>query len=126
MKFNLIEIRALEQSLVKLNDKELPIRIAFRLGKFLKKIYEELALIEKYRKDLVKKYSNGEDKSGNYEVIKDKEEDFKKEFSELLMEEIDIDFSPISISELGDISLTPVDMIRLDKIIYEDEEKIKD
>ena len=126
MKFKLAEIRALEGSLSKLNNKELPVKIAYGLGKLLKKVSEELVSIEEHRVKLVKKYSTGEDSEGNFEVPKDKEEDFKREFSELLMAEVDFNFDPISISELGDITLTPIDMIRLDKLLKEDEEKIKE
>ena len=104
----------------------MPVKTAYRVRKLLKKVYEELVYIERNRVNLVKKYSNGKDKIGNFEVSKEKENEFKKEFSELLTEEIVFDWELISISELGDISLTPVDLIRLDKLIYESEEKIKD
>ncbi len=126
MKFKLSEVRTLEGSLIKLTSKELPVKTAYRVGKLLKKVSEELVYIERHRVNLVKKYSNGKDKIGNFEVSKEKENEFKKEFSELLTEEIVFDWELISISELGDISLTPVDLIRLDKLIYESEEKIKD
>ncbi len=126
MKFKLSEVRLLGGSLIKLTGKELPVRTAYRVGKVLKKVSEELSYIERYRVHLVKKYSNGKDKTGNFEVLKEKEEDFRNEFSEFLLEEIEFDCKPISLSELGDISLDPVDLIRLDKLIYEEEEKIKD
>ena len=124
MKFKLIEIRSLEGSLVKLTNKELPVRVAYRLSRVLKRVTEELSSIENYRVKLVKKYSKGEDEKGIFEVAKGEEEKFGKEFSELLMEEIDIDFEPILLSDLGDICLTPIDLIRLEKIILE--EKIKE
>lgn len=124
MKFKLSEIRALEGSLIKLTKKELPIKVAYRISKISKKILEELTYIENCRFRLVEKYSNGKNETGNLEVLKEKEEDFKKEFSELLSEETEFECKPILISELGDIFLTSVDLILLDKLICEDEEKI--
>lgn len=120
MKFKLGEIRTLESSLAKLMNKELPIKAAYRLGKLLKAVSEELTIIENNRVKLIKKYSKGEDESGNFEVIKEKVDDFKKEFADFLTEEVEIDCKPVSISELGDISLAPIDLIRLDKLICDE------
>lgn len=117
MKFNYAEIRVLEESLEKLISKEVPIRTAYKLGNISKVIAGKLSILETQRINLVKKYSKKEDEDGDFEVIEEKEEEFKKEFSELLMKEIEVDCKPISIPELGDISLTTIDLLKLDKLI---------
>lgn len=120
MKFNYAEIRVLEESLEKLISKEVPIRTAYKLGNISKIVAEKLSILETQRINLVKKYSKEEDEEGNFEVVGEKEKEFKKEFSELLMKEIEIECKAISISELGDISLTTADFLRLDKLICND------
>jgi hypothetical protein len=126
MKLKLADVRAIEKSLAKLMNKDLPIKIAYRLGKLSKIVSEESVNIENGRVNLVKKYSNGADKNGNFEVDKNRIEDFKREFSELLMEVVEFDFDPIPLSYLEEMSLTPIDIIRLDNLIYDDIEKIKE
>lgn len=123
MKFKLFEIRSLESSLSKLTQKEVPIKVAYRLGKVLKTVSNELISIEKLRANLVKKYSTPIDEKGNYKVADDKEEVFKREFADLLQEEIDIDCDPILLEDLEGISLTPIDMVRLEKLIIAEKEE---
>jgi len=45
--------------------------------------------------------------------------DFQKEFGVLLDEEVEIDFEPILIDELGDISLSAKDLLPLQIILKE-------
>ena len=126
MKFKLVEIRTIERSLMNLINKEMPIRVAYRLGKLMKIITIELSEIEEHRINLVKKYSKKGKEGDVFEVLPENESDFKREFELLLMEEIDIDFKPIPISDFGDMSISSMDLIKLDKLICDGEEKIKD
>jgi len=121
MKFKLFEIRSLEGSLSKLTHKEVPVKLAYRLGKVMKVVSDELSALESHRARLVKKYSGEADENGNYKVPSEKVVEFKKEFSELLGEEIEINCEPIELSELDGLSLAPIDMVRLDKLIKAEE-----
>ena len=56
MLFKLNEIFALTRSLPKLTEKELPIRISYRLLKLLKSCSGEMETLEKARVKLVEKY----------------------------------------------------------------------
>ena len=123
MKFTLGEIRGLEESLVKIMNKEIPVKAAYKLGKFLKKVSKELVTIEEQRISLVKKYSKGENEKGDFQVLSEKENDFRKEFVELLQTEVNIDVQTVSIEDFGDISLSPVDLMKLDKIVVSEENK---
>ena len=123
----LAQIQGMEGSLRKLTNKELKVKIAYRLGKLLKIIGTELSELEENRGRLIRKYGfevkpNEKDKSAvargkQYQVNKEKEVDFYREFNELLQEEIEITFEPVSIKELGDVDFTPADIIRLEGII---------
>lgn len=123
MKFKLFEIRSLEGSLSKLTHKEVPIKLAYRLGKVLQVISKELSTIEVLRSNLVKKYSDEADEKGNFKVKLENEDTFRKEFADLLQEEIDIECEPFNLSELEGIVMTPIDIIRLDKLIIAEEKK---
>jgi DNA-binding MltR family transcriptional regulator len=125
MKITLAEIKSLETSLSKIFDKDINIKLAYRLGILLKKISEEMQSLEKNRVKLVTKYGvkNGE---GQVSVPDEKTPDFYKEFNELMQISIDIDFEPIPLSAFGDISLSAADVMRLDeKIITNDEEIVE-
>jgi hypothetical protein len=121
MMFTLGEIRNLEGSLTKIMDKDVPVKTAYKVSKFLKRISEELRAIEERRVALVKKYSRGEDEKGNFKVVPEKEIYFRKEFAELLQTEVDIDVLPVPLNDFGDIALSPIDLMKLEKIVIVDE-----
>ena len=122
MKINLAEIKSLEGSLSKIFDKDLNIKVAYRLGTLLKRLSEEMKTLEENRVKLVKKYGEENEETKQFSVPQEKTPDFYKEFNELMQIEIDIDFEPISLKEFGDISISASDVMRLDgKIIVNDE-----
>ena len=125
MKLILGEMRFIEEDLRAITKKELPIKLSYKFAKLVKKLLEENNMVEQQRIKLVKKYSNGEmDVNGMYSVLPDKSKDFREEFGSLLEEEIEVDFEPIDLSELGDITIPPFNLARLSKIIkFEDEDK---
>lgn len=119
MKFKLFELKNMEKSLGNLLMKELNIKLSYRLGKFLKKVNEEFNELEMSRVKLVKKYGKHEENSDKYEVLPENINNFSNEYNQLLDEEIQIDIEPICLEELGDIKLSPVDMMLLERIIIE-------
>lgn len=121
MKISLAEIKSLEKSLSKIFDKDLNIKIAYRLGILLKKITEELRTLEENRIRLIKKYGTKDEKTQQIQVPPDKNADFYKDFNELLTFEIDIDFEPISLNAFGDITLSAIDAMRLDGIVIKND-----
>jgi len=120
MKIKLSEILNSKDSIGKLLERELPIRISFRLTKLIKELDPELQIIEKHRIKLVEKYGKKNEENGNTEVSGDSVADFSKEFNTLLEEELDIDYEPIPISSLENISLSPFDVLRLEKFINQE------
>lgn len=117
MQFTLGELKNMETALKELSKKEVPIRASFLISRFLKKVNEELVIIEEERVKLVKKY--GEEKDGITTVSPNKINDFKKDIEEFLLTKIEIEVSPISLQDIGDIYLSPQDMISIEKIIKE-------
>ncbi len=127
MKVKLGRIKSLEKSLGKLSNTDIDIKIAYKLSRFLKQVVSESVLLEENRIKLVKKYScdpKDEKEKGQTSVNPDKEQIFFQEYGELLEEEIDIDFSLISIEELGDIKLSTLDVLNLEGIVFEPTENL--
>ena len=79
---------------------------------------ERTGTIEKARTDLVKKYGEGDGKDG-FKAIPEKENQFREEYGQLLMEEVEIDFEPILIDDLEGFNISPIELVQLGKIIKE-------
>ena len=119
MRFTLGEVFGLTRSLQKLTDKELPIRVSYRLLKFLRDCSGEMETLEKARVKLVEKYAEEPEEGKECKVADEHKDKFQEEFTNLLAEEIEIDFEPIDIGELGNISMSTNDLIPMQKIIKE-------
>ena len=115
MTFKLGEIRNMKDPLIVLLDKPLPIKVAWNLNKLVKVFDKELADIEEFRVDLIKKLGI-ENEDGSVKVPDDKMNDFVDEFNELLNQEMEISFEPISVDVLGDTTISAKDMMILERI----------
>jgi len=122
MKTTLAEMKSLETSLSKIFDKDVNIKIAYRLGKLLKRLSEEMKTLEENRIELVKKHGSTDEKTSQVSVAPENTPAFYKELGELMQIEIDIPFEPIILEELEDIKLSATDILRLEgKIIVSGE-----
>lgn len=120
MKFTLAEIRGMQRGLLTLTQTQLPIRVSYRLAKLFNFCRQELTIIEETRIKLVKKYSKEDlDKPGEYEVKSENGEKFREELEQLMEEEVEFEFDPISLDELDGIKISPLDLSGLSKIIKE-------
>jgi hypothetical protein len=122
MKVTLAEIKALEIPLTAFLKEKLPLKASYRLSKVLKQISSELADLESERQKLIREYGDV-DETNNEIAIKDEAKliQFRIEFTELLKEEIELNYDPISLSELGDnIQLTLADMTYLSVLFKDD------
>ena len=84
------------------------------------KLVEKLAKKDKDGKPLMKKDKDGKQLDPpQYDLTGENMEKFQKEFAELNEEEIEIDFKPIKLEQLGDINLKPIVLVQLGKLIEE-------
>ena len=132
MKVTLSEVRQMQPGLDVILAKELPVKTAYWLARFLDKMRAEIGSTENIRMKLVDKYAK-KDKDGKfifkkddkgkdlqeYDFTKENYINFVKEYDELSQIEMEIDFKPIKLADLGDITLKPVVLIQLGKIIEE-------
>lgn len=115
------ELRGIAEGLNDILQKELPIKPAYWLGKLGKAIQKELAEYEENRIKLVNKYGlrDAEEKlvveGGQYQFA-DKDA-FGVAVTELANTEIEVDFNPLTLDQMGDIKISPVTMMRLDRFI---------
>ena len=111
----------MRSSLFKLTRLELPANISYRLGRFLNSYSKEWLRADNARIDLVKKYGEETGDGGDHKVKSEHQKQFREEFAKLLEEEVELEIQePVKLSELGDISLTPLDFANLQKIIKEE------
>lgn len=132
MKFKVGEFRNISEGLEEILTKELPVKPAYWLARFLIKLDSEVKAFERVRLNLAVQHAK-KDKDGNPILIIRKDKDgkdineykiadakaFEKEFLELIEEEIEIDFKPIKLEALGDVKLKPITLAKLGKIIEE-------
>jgi hypothetical protein len=124
------EFRNINAGLNEILQKELPVKQAYWLARFLNKLDSEEKAFEKARINLVTKHAKKDDK-GKPLFKKDKDgkdlneydipdlDAFTKEFELLIEEKIEIEFTPIKLSDLGDIKIKPIVLAQLEKIIIE-------
>jgi hypothetical protein len=127
MKLTLAEIKSLETSISKIFNKDINIKLAYKLSTLIKTLSEELRKLEEGRVKLVKKYGKTDEKTGQISVNTEETQSFYKEFNELMQMEIEVDFEPIPLNAFGDIEISASDVLSLDgKILTgEDSEKEK-
>lgn len=102
-----------------------PIRgkTAYRVGKLLKRIEEEVDLFNESRKKLIEQYAIKDEydnpviENGTYKIIQDKINEFNTEISGLLDTVVKIDLEPIPIEEIENIEFTPSEIILIDDFI---------
>ena len=98
---------------------DLPFASARLLGQMIKKVDEELTLLNQKRIELVKKYGAEDEKTKAFTVTPDNMEAFMKDYGEIFQTEIDFDATPIPVGilERPNIILTTEEYLRLDKLL---------
>ena len=110
MKLKLSQIVDNEVSLSKLGEVKFPAtKVSFKIARIVDKLAPDLKNYHKQRQELLEKYGKKEEKEGKifYSFEADKAETFTKEIEDLLSLEIDVDFEPINITEIGDMEIEP-------------------
>jgi hypothetical protein len=109
------ELKNASAPLMKIAQKELPIRIAYKFNKIVTSIDNEMETLENFRIKLVEKYGTPNDKGG-VSVQADNLEAFNIEYKELLDTTISIDIIkfPLSMFENADIKMSIKDINALD------------
>lgn len=88
------------EALNKLVNLEFPVETSYELAKMIMKLNEQWKVVEMVRNSLIRKYGE-EDESKKIGIRADSPNYFKfvNEFNELMLQEIDIEFERVKISE---------------------------
>jgi hypothetical protein len=124
MKVKVGDLRVADMALAKLAEKDLPVKVAFKLGRIVNAISSEIALLEKHKLELITKYGDVDD-NGNRSISQMSPNimSFMQEWNSLMEEEVDVMFEPLSqdfLSEISYINMSPRDMSGM-MIFFKDE-----
>lgn len=124
MKIKLGELQGLIGGLNSIIEEKLPAKASYWLARNATKLTKELETFEQTRVKTVEKFCK-RDKDGKPIIKKDKNYDmadmdgFNREMATILEEELEVELKEITLSELGDVKIKPLDLIKLEKIIKE-------
>ena len=130
MKLNLSNEKILNtiNVLGKLNNSQLPIKVAYAISKNVNKIESELKVYNSEKARLIDKYGvkDEEDKLiadeyGNVNIKEEHKEDWNRDIKELLSIENEIDIHMIQLDDLlnSDYSISPAELATIDFMIEE-------
>lgn len=112
MKIKLSEVVNNLENLQNLFKNKLPVKVAYRLKRLSAKLDSELKTYDETKNALILEIAK--DLPDNTKITKENVEElkeFNKKHAELLDTEVEIDFEPINVEELGDIVVAPNELI---------------
>lgn len=115
MKLKLKQIWASQAAMPKLLSRELAdLRSSYFIGKNARLLDVEYDILNQKRIALVKQHGIEDVKSKQWNVPKEKMEQFNKEFEAILEQEVEVDITVIDIATIPDAKLTPMDTVSID------------
>jgi len=124
MKLKLGELKPIMEALPVILEEKLPVKTAYWFTRTFRDLAREFKIFNETRMKLVDRYAKRDEKGkyivkdGRY-VMKD-EKAFDREYDELAEQEIEIKFEPITIDQLGDINIKPMDLLKLGRLIKQE------
>lgn len=123
MRCILNQIYAAQPAIEKIVKMDIPVVEAFKWGKLIKAINEELSQFENCRKNLVNKYAD-KDEEGKYSLPEENKEAFNDEIRKLLDVEVELNTEPLDLTKLGDIKISAVEVMSLEPFIFQEGEAV--
>jgi hypothetical protein len=117
MKLQLFKLVDSEKALNALMTQPLPAVTSFRLIDLLKQVKGKLDSYNEARNKLIVKYSPPPGEDGTVQVPSSAMPDFMAELQPMVMEEIELTFTPIKIDEIKDCKMSTVDMAVLEWLV---------
>jgi hypothetical protein len=119
MKLTLQKVWDSQQAFPKLAGKDLPLKVAYWIGRNVAKLQSELKSLNDSRVSLVKKYGAEDDKRV-WNVKPENYGKFNEEFSALLATECDIDIKQFSFDDLGDMKMSAQELNAIEFMVKEE------
>lgn len=118
MNLTVQDIYNLNEGLIVVNEKDLPIKAALKLQRNSLKVNEEYNVASGIRRKIIDKYKDKKLDNGNVKIKKDKIEVYNKEIKELMEQDVKVELEKINPSDLGE-TIKPRTLILIDKILKE-------
>jgi len=106
MKVKLRKLWDSQKAIMKVASKDLPIKLAYWVGRDVDRVERELRDINKSRVELVKKFGKEDEKKKTWTVTPENAEVFEKEFEAFLETEVEVDIKQFEIEEFSSIQLS--------------------
>ena len=107
MKLKLSEIVGNIEGIKALAVVELPIKVSYNIKRLVRKLQPEIDTYQEARNAIINELGELDEKTKETKVVDpEKLKEFAKRVTELLEVEVEIDFEPIKISDLGDIKVS--------------------
>ena len=112
MKIKLLDIVEYQKNMGALTKVKLPVKVAYRISKLNNKIASEVKDYKEQEFNLIKELgevvldTEGKE-TDNLRVTKENMPKYKEEVEKLLDLEVELDFEPIDINELGETTIEP-------------------
>ena len=113
-----------KEAFVNIGKTDIPIVTAWKIAKILTKLTEEEKLFTEQNLNLFRKYGE-EIGDGNLKIKEENMPIYRKEFASLM--EAESDYEPqikIKLSELGDIKVQPLDLIKIEPFLDVEDDDI--
>lgn len=118
-----------QEVLQKLSNQVLPGRVAFRIGRLLKRLEEVLTSYNEVRNSLLEKYAKKKE-DGSFELNEKNEYQFDEahmklfveEMNKLVAEETTVEADPIKFSDIEQLDFTPTDITLLEPFLNLEDE----
>jgi hypothetical protein len=107
-----------------LSTSKLPVKVGYRVSKILRKIEPELKAYETSRMDLFKEFGVHDVAKDQYSIPPEKMAEFGLQMQSLVDEDLGLDLPTIRVSELGDLTIEPTQLLGLDPILVDDTEEV--
>lgn len=107
MQLKLKQLIESQESIGKLIETKLPVKVSYRLNRLVNYINPELRIFTEKRLELFKEFGVHDTEKDIWEIKPENSETFTEEITKLMDEEVNIDFQTLKLADLGDISIEP-------------------
>ena len=118
MQLSIAQLVAINTGIHAVAKTQMPAKVSFRLARFSSLIQKDLEAADKQRSILIQKYGH-KDESGNIQVKPENAAAFSSDYTSILEEKVDVLFTPIPISDMESVSISPADIAALEPILTE-------
>lgn len=100
------------ENIKKLLENKLPVKISYRLRKLAAKVEKEFNVYSETKNSLILELgTKQEDNTFSVKTTDEKYPEYVEKHTELLEQTVEIDFEPIDIEELGDVVVSPNELV---------------